>query len=267
MTVLPKSILITGANSGIGAELARQYSAPGQTLFLGARRLDSLEEVAAQCRDKGADVQVMSIDVTDKDRVREWVLACDAQVPLDMVIANAGLGGEISLAGDKGESEDAVRQLFDVNLNGVLNTIEPLKPVMIARKKGQIVIVSSLSAYFGMPDSPAYCGSKAAVRVYGEALRPVLAKHGVAVNVVCPGFVKTPMSDQLPFDLPFLLTVEQAVALIRKKLKANKARISFPGILAFGSWFGMILPASWSGAIMGKFRKVPYLPGEKDNHR
>jgi short-subunit dehydrogenase len=106
-----------------------------------------------------------------------------------------------------------------------------------------------------MPDSPAYCGSKAATRIYAEALRPVLKPHGVSVNVVCPGFVKTPMSDQLPFSLPFLMTVEKAAKIIRHRLTKNQARISFPWILTFGSWFGMVLPAALSGFIMGYFRK------------
>ncbi|WP_417794343.1 SDR family NAD(P)-dependent oxidoreductase [Terasakiella pusilla] len=255
--LIPKSILITGATSGIGAELAKQYSDQGVHLYLCARREDLLTEIALVCREKGATVSVFPCDVTDRAKMRDWILACDQKTPLDLVIANAGLGGAESLAGEFGEPEEVVRKLFAVNCDGVLNTVEPIKPIMVERKQGQIAIVSSLASYFGLPDSPAYCASKAAARIYGEALRPVLKPHGVAVNVICPGFVKTPMSDQLPFSLPFLLSVEKSVTIMRKRLAKNHARISFPAPLAFGSWFGMILPASISGTIMGYFRKFP----------
>jgi len=251
----PKIILITGATSGIGAELAKQYSVVGMTLYLCARRQELLEQVAEVCRKKGADISTFTCDVTDRERMRAWVLACDEATPLDLVIANAGIGGVKSLAGDFGEPEEVVRDMFSINLDGVLNTIEPIKPLMTARRRGQIAIVSSLASYFGLPDSPAYCASKAAVRIYGEALRPVLKPHGVSVNVICPGFVKTPMSDQLPFSLPLLMSVEKSVTLIQRRLAKNHARISFPSLLAFASWFGMILPASLSGMIMGFFRK------------
>ncbi len=260
----PQSVLITGANSGIGAELARQYSAPGVNLFLVARRIETLEEIAHECRAKGAEVSIKSCDIRERQILREWILEADQKKPLDLVIANAGIGGEESFAGQFGEDEETVRKFFAINTDGVLNTIEPIKPLMAQRGKGQIVLMSSLSSYFGMPDSPAYCGSKAAVRVYGEALRSLLKPHGVSVNVVCPGFVKTPMSDQLPFKLPFLWSVEKACQHIRKCLAKDKARISFPWVLSFACWLGMALPAHWTSALMMRNRKIPFKPGEHE---
>ena len=102
----PKTILITGATSGIGAELAKQYSAVGVTLYLCARRQELLEQVAAVCREKGAEISIYTCDVTDKEKMRTWVLACDEASPLDLVIANAGVGGLKSLAGNFGEPEE-----------------------------------------------------------------------------------------------------------------------------------------------------------------
>lgn len=254
---MPTSVLITGATSGIGRALALEYSKSVEQLYLCARREEMLQEVAEQCRANGANVECKKLDVTDKTAMRNWLLACDDHYPIDLLIANAGIGGLESLAGRKGESEDAVHRIMQINTMGVFNTIEPIKPRMVDRKMGQIAIVSSMASYMGLPDSPAYCASKAATRIYGDGLRPVLARHNVKVNVICPGFVKSDMSDQLPFPLPFLQSMDKSVSKIMKGLEKNKARISFPFPLLFASWFGMILPASVTGVAMGKFRSYP----------
>jgi short-subunit dehydrogenase len=106
--------------------------------------------------------------------------------------------------------------------------------------------VSSLAAWHGLPLTPAYCASKAALKAYAEALRPSLATHGIAVSVVLPGFVKTPMSDAFPGTRPFMITAEDAAERIERGLAANRARIAFPQPLAFGAWLLAVLPASVS---------------------
>jgi len=114
------------------------------------------------------------------------------------------------------------------NIDGVLNTIHPLIPRMRSRGRGQIAIMSSLAGFRGFPGAPAYCASKAAVRLMGESLRGELAALGIEVNVICPGFVRTPMTDRNPFPMPFLMEAERAARIIRRGLERNRGRIAFP---------------------------------------
>lgn len=237
----PNHILITGASSGIGAALALRYSAPGIVLVLSGRNAERLEDVAAACRAKGAVVQDRVIDVQDQSKMAAWIAEADQHYPLDLVIANAGISG-----GTAGvmhhEPMDQVRRIFDINLYGVLNTIEPVIPLMIARGRGQVAIVSSLAGFRGWPGAPAYSASKGAVRFYGEALRGTLRHTGVAVNVVCPGFVVSRMTDANQFPMPFLMDTDKAASIIVRGLSKNKGRIAFPWPTHAVSWFMSVLP-------------------------
>jgi short-subunit dehydrogenase len=133
---------------------------------------------------------------------------------------------------------------------GVLASLNPLISRMQQRKRGQIVIVSSLAAYYGMALTPAYCASKAAVKAYGESLLAWLKPDGIKVNIVYPGFVKSPMSDRFPASRPFLVSAEKAADIIAKGIAKNKPSISFPFPLNFGMWFLGALPTRVSDWIM-----------------
>lgn len=222
----PKSILITGASSGIGAALALEYAAPGITLFLSGRNSQRLQEMAKACVSKGATVEITALNVADDTAMRRWISSCDLQYPLDLVIANAGISG--GPKGALGESEEDVRQIFDINLAGVLNTVHPAIDLMRPRKNGQIALVSSLAGYRGLPSAPAYSASKAAVKAYGEALRGQLRRSGIAISVICPGFVKSRITDSNTFPMPFLMDTPKAARIIRKRLQARRAVIAFP---------------------------------------
>ena len=237
----PKVLVITGASSGIGQALAEHYAKAGVTLGLTGRNRERLDEVGKACMTKGAHVVTAVLDVVDQDEMRKWLHDFDNEYSVDIVIANAGIsagtGGVLT-----GEEPTQVRHVFDVNLNGVLNTIEPLQDRMISRGKGKLVIMSSLAGYRGWPGAPAYCGSKAAVRVYGESLRGALKKTGVQVSVVCPGFVKSRMTDQNAFPMPLLVQADKAAVIIARGLRKNKGRIAFPLLPSIMAWLVMALP-------------------------
>jgi len=218
----PKNILITGGSSGIGRALALQYADEDITLMLTGRNIDGLNLSKRLCEKKYATVKIATIDVTNENKMRQQILKWDAESPIDLTIANAGMG----LKGC--ETDAQTRTVFDINLNGVLNTIQPVIPKMKDRKSGQVVLMSSLAAFRGMPGSQAYSASKAAVRFYGEAIRPELAAHNIQVSVICPGFIKTPLTDKNEFKMPFMMDDATAAKKMIKALKKNKARISFP---------------------------------------
>jgi len=245
----PCHILITGASSGIGAALARIYARPDVSMSLQGRDKERLNSVAENARRRGAKVYTAILDVTDAARMSKWIQACDGRKPLDLVIANAGISAG---TGGGGESREQARAIFNVNVNGVLNTIHPALRRMEARKSGQIAIMSSLAGFLGFPGAPAYCASKAAVRVYGEALRECFAPKGVKINVICPGFVKTPMTEINRFPMPFLISAERAARIIKKGLAEDRARIVFPWrmyalVRAFGA-----LPSAFTGFAAGR---------------
>jgi len=243
------SIVITGASSGIGEALALDYARPGVSLALTGRDAGRLEAVAVECRAKGGTVVADTVDVIDRETFAAWLTAFDDSHPVDLVIANAG----ISIDKDNSSLDDfsVIRRTLDVNVGGVLNTVEPLLSRMIARKRGQIAVVASLASFIGLPYSASYNASKAAVRVWGESIRYVLKKDGIGVSVVCPGFVVSRMTAQAPFPMPFLMTAARASAIIRRGLARNHARIAFPIGTKAAVWFGQVLPGGWTARLLG----------------
>ncbi|HEY4136713.1 MAG TPA: SDR family NAD(P)-dependent oxidoreductase [Alphaproteobacteria bacterium] len=272
----PHSVLITGASSGLGAALATLYAASGVTLFLSGRHWPRLDNIAETCRAKGATVHATVVDVTDRDAMAAWIAESDALAPLDLVIANAGIsggsGGDGSTDGStlgrasKIESAEQARRIFAVNVDGAMNTVLPAIDAMRAHAprdndgapfKGQIAIVSSLAGFRGLPGAPAYCASKAAVRAWGEGLRGTLATDAIRLSVVCPGFVRTPMTAVNPFPMPFLMDAEPAAANIYRGLLNDKARIAFPWPLYALVWFVALLTPALTDRFINKLPEKP----------
>jgi short-subunit dehydrogenase len=235
----PKNILITGASSGLGAALAEHYATPNVTLHLQGRNSGKLEQVAENCRKRGAHVNCKILDVTDHAGMHSWITGADGKTPLDLVIANAGVSAGPGIHGENGKQ---VREIFATNIDGVVNTVTPLLQTMIARKHGQIAIMASLAGLRGLPSCPAYSASKNCVRAYGEALRGWLSRQGVRVSVICPGYVETAMTATNEFPMPFMMSAEKAAGIIVDGLSRNKARIAFPGIMYYPVWFLSCLP-------------------------
>ena len=249
----PRNIIITGATGEIGTALALSYAQPNNILGLTGRNRERLEDLADQCQKKGADVIIQEADLSDSEPLSQWVVDFDNQHPVDLVIANAGITSNTAPHGDS-ESWETIKKVFDINLFGALGTITPLVEPMRKRGRGQIAIMSSLGGYRGLPITPAYCGSKAAIKVYGEALRGLVATDGVAVSVICPGFVKSAMSDNFPGPKPFMISPQVAAKIIVRGLSKNRARISFPFPLNLGVWFLSMLPSAFADFILSKLK-------------
>ena len=247
-----RAVLITGATGSIGSALARAYAEPGVTLFLHGRKVEQLASVAEQCRSLGALAQTAAFDLRERKQLSHWLKnVCEQCVP-DLLIVNAGInihGGP----NNAGENWEAVEALLEVNIRAALATVNDILPSMRKRGHGQIALISSLAAYHGLPMTPSYCASKAALKAYGEGLRSWLAEEGIKVNVVMPGYVESAMCDDMPGPKPFLWGSDKAAHTIKLGLAANKARISFPFPLNLGSWFLAVLPAGLSQRMLRLF--------------
>jgi short-subunit dehydrogenase len=238
----PNYVVVTGATSAIGSALAVSYASTGVTLNLQGRNAERLEKVAAACEAQGAQVVTTLLDLRDFAALRLWL---EELGPLDLLIINAGVNTHV---GPNGEPEpwNEVEALLDVNLKAAMMIVHAVLPALRARNSGQIALISSLAGYFGLPVTPSYSASKAALKAYGEALRGWLGPEGIRVNVVMPGYVRSPMCDDMPGPKPFLWSPERAARTIRRGLERDKARISFPFPLNWGTWWLSVLPASLS---------------------
>jgi NADP-dependent 3-hydroxy acid dehydrogenase YdfG len=236
-----RTILITGASSGIGKALARRYAGAGCRLALLGRNELRLADVAGECRALGAEVAVAAIDVRDRAALATWIEDFDRLASVDLVIANAGVMEGRRPGGDIEPAAAAYRSV-ETNVLGVLNTVQPLLPKMMARGRGQIAVVSSIAGLTPLPDAPSYSASKSAVINYGLSLRALLGPSGIRVCVICPGFVDTPMIHRESGAKPFKITSEKAAALICRGLERDRALIIFPRFFGLLTRISGLLP-------------------------
>jgi short-subunit dehydrogenase len=247
-----RRIALTGASSGIGRALAERLAAPGRTLLLTGRDAGRLDAAAAAARSRGATVETAVVDVTDRDGMARALGAFDAAGPVDLLIANAGVSSGRRPGGEPETPEDA-RRVIATNLIGAFNTVEPLADRMAARGAGQIALTSSLAASRPLADMPAYSASKAALRAWGVSLRGALGPRGVAVTVICPGFVTSPMSARHAGFKPFEISADRAARHIERGLARRAAFVSFPWPLVLLTWLDARLPPALSDRLARGF--------------
>lgn len=216
-------VWITGASSGIGRALALRMAREGYRVAASARRAEELEKLRQEAK---GEIVAFPLDTTKPDDVKDIVARIEREIgPIATAVFCAGtyepvLARELTAA--------KARPVFELNFMGTVNCLEALITPMRARKAGRIAIVASLAGYFGLPTSAIYGGSKAALINMAEALRPDLALDGIKLQIVNPGFVKTPLTDKNEFPMPFLMEVDDAVDAFYRGLQSDRFEITFP---------------------------------------
>ncbi len=251
---MASSVVITGASSGIGAELALRFARRGCNVGLIGRNAERLGRVASQCTALGAGVvETARIDVRQREDLMRWIRDFDQRYPIDLLIANAGVTGGTRADGSPEDCDESY-SLIQINAVGLINSVHAVLPNMLARGQGQIGIMSSLAAYAVLADAPSYCASKAMVLAYGQSMQEKLQGTGVCVSVICPGYVDTPMSRRLSGPQAGRLSAADAARIIVAGLDRQKPMIAFPRLLTLTTRLSAWLPRSLSRRMAHRFR-------------
>lgn len=220
------NVFITGASSGIGAALAKQFAAAGATVGLVARRKEALDELIASLPNPERH-HGYACDVTDRDQLIAVARQFDETVGgTDIAIANAGIS--VGVKTQYYEDLDVMEKVYKTNVFAMASTFHAFIEPMMQRKRGTLVGIGSVAGIRGMPGTDAYCSSKSAVITYCESLRVEMKKHGIDVLTICPGFVKTPLTDVNPYPMPFLVTADEFAAQAKKAILAKRSYTTIP---------------------------------------
>jgi short-subunit dehydrogenase len=217
---------ITGASTGIGRALALELARHGTVVAASARNVENLKALSAEAAAAGGKVVAFPLDATNRAAVvRTAGAIANAIGPLDLVVANAGMSDRM-----RGTQPDSgrFRALFEVNVMGVMHVLEATVPDMVVRRRGHIAVVASVAGYRGLPSAGPYCASKAALIALCESLRFDLEPVGVAIQVVNPGFVRTPLTAKNAFTMPFLLEPDDAARRFYAGLCSTRFEVTFP---------------------------------------
>jgi short-subunit dehydrogenase len=258
MSFANRAAVVTGASSGIGRALAKRLAAAGCKVGLVARRRDLLEKLAGEITQSGGAAAFAPADVADREQTIQAIHeVADKLGPVDLLIANAGVGAPTVL--DPVNIAD-VEKMFRVNVFGAIYAIEAVLAEMLRRRSGHLVAMSSLGAYKGLPGESAYCASKAALNTYMEGLRIQLRDKGVAVTTVCPGFVKTPMTEVNEFQMPWVMEADEAARRIVRALRRRPAVYNFPWQTTLLMKLTQWLPDWMVARVMGPYNEKPPFP-------
>jgi short-subunit dehydrogenase len=240
-----KHIVITGASSGIGHKLAEFYIQDGHAVALLSRRPPLLKK-------QNPDTLIITCDVTSNTSVQNAVQECLKKwKKIDLAIANAGISPPHPTTP---MSLKQVEETYQVNLFGAARLFEAVIPHMIERKSGHLVSIASLAGLRGAPQAGPYCSSKAALIALTESLRLDLKPHGINVSLINPGFIKTPLTDQNQFKMPFLLSLEEGTKRIYHAIHCKKLIYAFPKRLAWLALLARLIPASLYDKIISNYK-------------
>lgn len=257
-----QTILITGASSGIGAALACIYAKPGAQLVLWGQNAARLEATAQRCRASGATVETASFDLTALDELAARLEGADDRHSFDLAIFNAGLGGSLTPS-DVAQDRRSAERMATVNFTVPVICANLLAGRMAQRKQGRIVLVGSVADSFPLPMAPVYVGTKAGLALFAEALGLRVARYGVGVSLVVPGFVDTPMSQGLSEPRPFLITADQAAAIIARRVERGAGRIVLPWQFAAIRILTGLLPRLFVRAVFRIAWRLSFVGGRR----
>ena len=240
-------ILITGASSGLGEELARQYATKENDLILLARREDKLFKLRSELFESTKSIEIIVADVTLFEPLQEKIKKIGA---VDIAILNAG----VSLGPKDGiPTIESFKKLYDVNVLSNHAILEVLLPRLVAQGSGKIVFMSSLASLFTMPGSEVYSSSKRALNAYADGIRHQYASDGLKVITILPGFIKSEMTDKNDFNMPFMVDLKTGVSRIKKAIDKSKETYAFPSRFYFIIRFLSLLPSSFVRRILRLF--------------
>ncbi|MCP4051272.1 MAG: SDR family NAD(P)-dependent oxidoreductase [bacterium] len=232
-------IMITGASSGLGSSLAAYYAKKNYRVCLIARRQNLLYKLQSEIISLGGTADVISCDLTFQKEVNEKIGSYikDKGVP-EKVILNAGVAEPVTIPFN---IED-IKKVMCTNYWGALYVLDTVLPFMLKMKSGHIIGISSLAKYITSPGSGAYSASKSALFLMLDSLRKQLIPYKVAVSVICPGFIKTPMTAYNQFPMPLLMEKDYAVKRIVRAIKKKKKVYVFPKLLLWMIYLSYLLP-------------------------
>lgn len=258
-----KSILITGASTGIGRQLALDYADTGASVWLLARSENLLHNLAHELRARGGEGHVLVCDATDQKQLLEALERAQSESGgFDLVIANAGWGGRMKYPGDR--NIHVFNQVLELNFRAAVHTLEYFAFHMVQAKHGHLVGVTSIAGFRGLPGSAPYSATKAALRTYLEALRFSVQYYGVSVTDIRPGFVKTPLTDKNVIPMPFMVDVAVAGRKIIRAIGRRRKRFTFPWQMAMVVHIGQALPDFIYDWIITKAFTTMAVKGRKD---
>ncbi len=229
-------IWITGASSGIGAELAMQYAQLGHTVYASARNEAKLNALEFESATLNGEILALPVDVTDTESVNSAVATIkNSSESLDLIILNAGYYEPIEL---DNLTVEHFEKTYDVNLRGVVRCLIPALAQFKQQNSGHIAIVSSIAGERGLPRAAAYGSSKAALIHLAESIKLECHSFGITVSLIEPGFVKSPLTDKNSFNMPFIMNPDEAAARIIKGIARKHFCIHFPK--RFTLWFKLL---------------------------
>jgi len=232
------SVVITGASAGLGAALARHYAGSGASVGLIARRGAELEQLAQEFPGRCA---AQIADVRDSTAMRGAAEALISRHGLpDIVIANAGIS--VGTLTELAEDGQVFRDIFDINVIGMVNTFQPYIAAMRERGHGVLVGIASVAGYRGLPGATAYSASKAAAIAYLEGLRVELRGSGITVITICPGYIATAMTASNPYPMPFIISAETAAEKIVTAIAKRKTHAVLPWQMAIVARLMHVMP-------------------------
>lgn len=239
---MKKIIFVTGASSGIGKALSIKFANSGWKVLASARRLDLLKKLDKECINLNTIIPV-KMDISNKKTVSSQVNKTIKKYGTpDIVLLNAGTNNPNS---KNIFSIEETEQIFKINFFGTLNCLHILLPFLKKKNKSQVIFMSSVAGYRGLPYAAAYCSSKSAITTFAESIYNQCKNLGIAIRVINPGFVKTPLTDKNKFKMPMIIPVEKAADIMYKKIVfSKKFEINCPWLFCFIMKMLRVLPNS-----------------------